>query len=95
MDFFPFKYVRFSSSIVVFSLLATVYCEMNFLLVFIIFIYNIYNLWIICLAVSCNYLNFPNLKHPVERNCALEMKMLQFYLPKCNFFSRIPASSSL
>lgn len=48
-----------------------------------------------CLAALCNCLNFPNFKHPAERNCALEMKMLQFYLPKCNFFSKILASSSL
>lgn len=30
------------------------------------------------LAASCNCLNFPNFKHPVERSCVLEMKMLQF-----------------
>lgn len=76
-----------------FSLLAVVYCELNFLFLFIVFIYNIYNLWNMHLAASCNCLNFPNFRHPVERSCALDIKMLQFIC--LSYFSKILASSSL
>lgn len=42
MDFFSLKHVNFNRSIVVFSRLAIVYYEINFLFVFIILTYVIY-----------------------------------------------------